>query len=42
MKKIKIKPRNIFAMHAWNRKGGAHKDKKWISKNRKEKYRDDE
>lgn len=32
----KIKIRNIYAFHAWNRKGaGKHKNKKWIAKNRK-------
>lgn len=31
----KIKSRNVFAVHAWNKKGGPHKDKKWLSKNRK-------
>lgn len=39
-----INPRNIFAFHAWNRKGsGKHKDKKWHSKNRRRgKVNDDE
>ena len=32
----KIKTRNIFAIHAWNKKGaGKHRDKSWYSKNRK-------
>lgn len=31
----KINSRNVFGFHAWNRKGGPHKDKKWHSKNRK-------
>jgi hypothetical protein len=30
-----IKSRNIYAVHAWNRKGGKHRDKKWHNKNRK-------
>lgn len=33
--KNKPKHRNIYAIHAWNRKAGAHKDQKWHSKNRK-------
>lgn len=36
MKKNKNKPikdRNIYAIWAWNRKAGPHKNKKWISKN---------
>lgn len=34
----KIKSRNIFAIHAWNKRGaGKHKDKKWYAKNRKSK-----
>ena len=34
--KSPIKSRNVFGLHAWNRKGaGKHKDKKWHSKNRK-------
>jgi hypothetical protein len=33
---MKPKDRNIFAIHAWNRRGaGKHRDKKWKSKNRK-------
>ena len=28
MKKKKIKTRNWLAVHAWNRKGGLHEDKK--------------
>ena len=32
---MKPKDRNIYAIHAWNRKGGQHKDKCWHSKNRK-------
>jgi hypothetical protein len=35
MKKLIIKSRNIFAIHAWNRRAGKHKDKAWHSKNRK-------
>jgi hypothetical protein len=31
----KIKSRNIFAIHAWNRRGGKHVDRKWQAKNRK-------
>jgi hypothetical protein len=32
----KPKDRNIYAIHAWNRKGaGKHRDQKWHSKNRK-------
>jgi hypothetical protein len=33
--KNKPKDRNIYAIHAWNKKGGSHKDQKWHSKNRK-------
>lgn len=34
--KNKIKSRNVFAMHAWNKGGaGKHRDKKWHSKNRR-------
>lgn len=38
MKKNKV--RNIFALHAWNRKAGKHKNKKWIFKNRRRKVDD--
>jgi len=32
----KIKTRNVFAIHAWNKKGaGKHKDLKWCYKNRR-------
>lgn len=31
-----IKSRNVFAVHAWNKRGaGKHRDKKWLSKNKK-------
>jgi hypothetical protein len=31
-----INSRNVFAVHAWNKRGaGAHRDKAWQSKNRK-------
>lgn len=34
--KNKPKDRNIFAIHAWNKRGaGKHRDKAWHSKNRK-------
>jgi hypothetical protein len=33
--KNKRKDRNIYAIHAWNKKGGPHRDQKWQSKNRK-------
>jgi hypothetical protein len=33
--KSPINPRNVYAVHAWKRKAGKHKDKKWNSKNRK-------
>lgn len=34
--KNEINSRNVFAIHAWNKRGaGKHKDKKWHSKNRK-------
>jgi hypothetical protein len=35
MKNKTQKERNVYAIHAWNRAGGSHKDKKWQSKNRK-------
>jgi hypothetical protein len=40
----KIKSRNIFAVHAWNKRGaGKHIDKKWYNKNRRRgKVNDDE
>ena len=34
MKKLIIKSRNVFAIHAWNRRAGPHRDKKWFMKNR--------
>lgn len=35
--------RNIFAIHAWNRRGaGKHKNKKWLEKNRRRKVSMDE
>lgn len=34
--KNEINSRNVFAVHAWNKRGaGKHRDKKWLSKNRK-------
>lgn len=35
MKNKTPKCRNIYAIHAWNKKGGPHKDLKWCTKNRK-------
>jgi transposase-like protein len=35
MKNKTPKDRNIYAIHAWNKKGGPHRDQKWQSKNRK-------
>ena len=33
---MKIKDRNIYAIHAWNKTGaGKHVDRKWKTKNRK-------
>jgi hypothetical protein len=34
VKKTIIKTRNVYAIHAWNRRAGKHKDKKWFMKNR--------
>lgn len=32
-----IKDRNVFAILAWNRKAGKHKNKKWHAKNKRRK-----
>ena len=32
---MKLNDRNVFAIHAWRRRGGKHRDLKWESKNRK-------